>query len=82
MSRPEELSDSKMFDDLMENINTKLAIGAIPLRERALMSQALLSDELDYDVADDDSVYPQIIDWYRKRFPGENIQVVSICIVF
>ena len=73
MSRPEELSDSKMFDDLMENINTKLAIGAIPLRERALMSQALLSDELDYDVADDDSVYPQVIEWYKKRFPGEKI---------
>jgi len=73
MSRPEELSDSKMFDDLMENINTKLAIGAVPLRERALMSQALLSDELDYDVAEDDSVYPQVIEWYRKRFPGENI---------
>ncbi|MEC8956872.1 MAG: hypothetical protein VX495_00630 [Nitrospinota bacterium] len=73
MSRPEELSDSKMFDDLMENINTKLAIGAVPLRERALMSQALLSDELDYDVADDDSVYPQVIEWYRKRFPSENI---------
>ena len=73
MSRPEELSDSKMFDDLMENINTKLAIGAVPLRERALMSQALLSDELDYDVADDDSVYPQVIEWYKKRFPGEKI---------
>ena len=71
MNRPEELNDPEKFDDLMENINTKLAIGAVPLRERALMSQALLSDELDYDVADDDSVYPQVIEWYRKRFPGE-----------
>ena len=67
MSRPEELNDAKKFDVLMEDINTKLAIAAIPLRERALMSQALLSDELDYDVADDDSVYPQVIEWYRKR---------------
>ena len=73
MNSPEELNDPEKFDDLMENINTKLAIGAVPLRERALMSQALLSDELDYDVADDDSVYPQVIEWYRKRFPGENI---------
>ena len=53
-SRPEELSDPKKFDGLMENINTKLAIAAVALRERALMSQALLSDELDYDIADDD----------------------------
>jgi len=73
MNRPEELNDSKKFDVLMEDINTKLAIAAIPLRERALMSQALLSDELDYDVADDDSVYPQVIEWYKKRFPGEKI---------
>jgi len=73
MSRPEELNDPKMFDVLMEDINTKLAIAAIPLRERALMSQALLSDELDYDVADDDSVYPQVIEWYKKRFPDEKI---------
>ena len=73
MSRPEELNDPKKFDTLMENINTKLAIGAIPLRERALMSQALLSDELDYDVADDDSVYPQVIEWYKERFPGDKI---------
>ena len=73
MSRPEELNDLKKFDALMENINTKLAIAAIPLRERALMSQALLSDELDYDVADDDSVYPQVIEWYKKRFPGDKI---------
>ena len=42
MSRPEELNDPKKFDVLMEDINTKLAIAAIPLRERALMSQALL----------------------------------------
>ena len=73
MSRPEELNDPKKFDVLMEDINTKLAIAAIPLRERALMSQALLSDELDYEVADDDSVYPQVIEWYKKRFPGEKI---------
>ena len=73
MSRPEELNDPKKFDILMEDINTKLAIAAIPLRERALMSQALLSDELDYDVADDDSVYPQVIEWYKKRFPGDKI---------
>ena len=73
MIRPEELNDAKKFDALMEDINTKLAIAAIPLRERALMSQALLSDELDYDVADDDSVYPQVIEWYKKRFPGEKI---------
>ena len=73
MSRPEELNNPKKFDVLMEDINTKLAIAAIPLRERALMSQALLSDELDYDVADDDSVYPQVIEWYKKRFPGEII---------
>jgi len=73
MSRPEGLNDPKKFDVLMEDINTKLAIAAIPLRERALMSQALLSDELDYDVADDDSVYPQVIEWYKKRFPGEKI---------
>jgi len=73
MSRPEELNDAKKFDALMEDINTKLAIAAIPLRERALMSQALLSDELDYDVADDDLVYPQVIEWYKKRFPGEKI---------
>jgi len=72
-SRPEELSDPKKFDGLMENINTKLAIAAVALRERALMPQALLSDELDYDIADDDSVYPQIMEWYRKRFPNENI---------
>ena len=71
-----QLSNEKgsyTINDVLENINTKLAIGAVPLRERALMSQALLSDELDYDVADDDSVYPQVIEWYRKRFPGENI---------
>ena len=73
MNRPEELNDPEKFDDLMENINTKLAISAIPLKERALMSQALLGDELDYDIADDDSVYPLTIDWYRKRFPNERI---------
>tara|TARA_B110000438_G_scaffold179656_1_gene171706 strand:+ start:100 stop:324 length:225 start_codon:yes stop_codon:yes gene_type:complete len=72
-SRPEELNDPKKFDDLMEDINTKLAIAAVALRERALMSQALLGNELDYDLADDDSVYPQILEWYKKRFPNENI---------
>ncbi len=73
MSRPEELTDPKKFDEIMERINTKLAISSIPLRERALMSQALLGDELDYDIADDDSVYPLTLEWYRKTFPGENI---------
>ena len=73
MNRPEELNDPEKFDDLMENINTKLAISAIPLRERALMSQALLGDELDYDIADDDSEYPLTLEWYRKRFPDERI---------
>ena len=68
MDRPEELNDPKKFDDLMENINTKLVIVSIPLRERPQLSLALLSDELDYDLADDDSVYPQVIEWYRKRF--------------
>jgi hypothetical protein len=60
MDRPEEL-----------NINTKLAIVSIPLGERAQMSLILLSDELGYDLADDDSVYPQVIEWYQKRFSGE-----------
>ena len=73
MSRPEELTDPKKFDEIMERINTKLAIIAIPLRERALMSQALLEDELYYDIADDDSVYPLTLEWYRKRFPDERI---------
>ncbi|MEK9628713.1 MAG: hypothetical protein VW455_06795 [Nitrospinota bacterium] len=71
MERPEELDDPEQFDGLMENINTKLAIGAVPLRERGLMAQVLLEEELDYDMSDDDSVYPQIMNWYRKRFPGE-----------
>ena len=57
----------------MENINTKLAIASIPLRERAYMSQIILSDELDYDVADDDSIYPKVIEWFRNRFPDERI---------
>jgi hypothetical protein len=73
MNRPEELTDPNKFDGIMEKINTKLVISAIPLRERALMSQALLGDELDYDIADDDSVYPLTLEWYRKRFPGEKI---------
>ncbi len=73
MSRPEGLTDPKQFDEIMERINTKLAISAIPLRERALMAQALLGDELDYDIADDDSVYPQTLEWYQKTFPGERL---------
>ena len=73
MGRPEKLTDSKKFDGIMEGINTRLAISAIPLRERALMSQALLGDDLDYDIADDDSVYPLTLEWYRKRFPDEKI---------
>ncbi|MBC8283886.1 MAG: hypothetical protein H8E32_08745 [Nitrospinae bacterium] len=73
MSRPEGLTDPKKFDEIMEKINTRLAIGAIPLRERPLMSQAILGDELDYDIADDDTVYPQTLEWYRKTFPDEKI---------
>ncbi len=73
MSRPEELTDPKKFDEIMEKVNTRLAISAIPLRERALMAQAILGDELDYDIADDDSVYPQTVAWYRKTFPDERI---------
>ncbi len=73
MSRPEELTDPKKFDEIMEKVNTRLAISAIPLRERALMAQAILGDELDYDIADDDSVYPQTVAWYRKTFPEERI---------
>ena len=73
MDRPEELTDPQRFDEIMERINTKLAISAIPLRERALMAQALLGDELDYDIAEDDSVYPLTVEWYRKTFPSERI---------
>ena len=73
MSRPEELTDPNKFDGIMKKINTKLAISPILLRERALMLQALLGDELDYDIAVDDSVYPLTLEWYRKRFPGEKI---------
>jgi hypothetical protein len=73
MSRPEGLTDPTKFDEIMERINTKLAISAIPLRERALMAQALLGDELDYDIADDDSVYPLTLEWYQKRFPDEKL---------
>ena len=73
MDRPEELTDPQRFDEIMERINTKLAISAIPLRERALMAQALLGDELDYDIAEDDIVYPLTVEWYRKTFPGERI---------
>ncbi|MFT4579797.1 MAG: hypothetical protein ACI9UO_002645 [Nitrospinales bacterium] len=73
MSRPEEPTDSEKFAEIMEGINTRLAISAIPLRERALMAQALLGDELDYDIADDDRVYPLTVEWYRKTFPDEKI---------
>ena len=45
MTELEELNDPKKLDDLMENINTKLAIIGVPLRERLLMSLTLLSDE-------------------------------------
>lgn len=71
MDKPEGLNDPKKFDEIMERINTRLAISAIPLKERALMSQALLGDELGYDIADDDSIFPLTVEWYRKRFPGE-----------
>jgi hypothetical protein len=37
------------------------------------MAQALLGDELDYDIAEDDSVYPLTVEWYRKTFPSERI---------
>ena len=73
MESPEDLKDPKKFDDLMEDINTKLAIASIPLKERPHMSLALLSVELDYDLADDDSVYPQVVEWYRNRFQDERI---------
>ena len=73
MDRPEELDDPQKFDELMETINGRLVITSIPIKERAHLSQILLSDELDYDMADDDSVYPQVIEWYRKKFPGEKI---------
>jgi hypothetical protein len=73
MDRPEELDDPKKFDELMETVNSRLVITAIPIKERPHLSQILLSDELDYDMADDDSVFPQVLDWYRKKFPGEKI---------
>lgn len=74
MDRPEELNDPKKFDDLMEYINAKLIITSIPIKERAHLSQILLEDELNYDMADDDTVYPQVVDWYRKKFPEEKIR--------
>jgi hypothetical protein len=73
MDRPEELDDPKKFNEVMETINSRLVITSIPIKERAHLSQILLSDELDYDMADDDSVYPQVIEWYRKKFPDEKI---------
>jgi hypothetical protein len=69
----EELNDPKKLDDLMENINTKLAIIGVPLRERLLMSLTLLSDELNYEISTDDTVYPLISEWFKNRFPGESI---------
>ena len=57
----------------MENINTKLAIIGVPLRERLLMSLTLLSDELNYEISTDDTVYPLIPEWFKNRFPGETI---------
>ena len=73
MTELEELNDPKKLDDLMENINTKLAIIGVPLRERLLMSLTLLSDELNYEISTDDTVYPLISEWLKNSFPGENI---------
>ena len=64
MTELEELNDPKKLDDLMENINTKLAIIGVPLRERLLMSLTLLSDELNYEISTDDTVYPLISEWF------------------
>ena len=60
MDRPEELNDPKKFDDLMEKINTKLAILSIPLGERANMSLIILTDELDYDIPGGRNLQTQI----------------------
>ena len=59
----------------MEKIksHTKLAIIGVPLRERLLMSLTLLSDELNYEISTDDTVYPLISEWFKNRFPGESI---------
>ena len=73
MTELEELNDPKKLDDLMENINTKLAIIGVPLRERLLMSLTLLSDELNYEIPTEDTVYPLISEWFKNRFPGESI---------
>ena len=73
MAELEELNDPKKLDDLMENINTKLAIIGVPLRERLLMSLTLLSDELNYEISTGDTVYPLISEWFKNRFPGESI---------
>ena len=73
MTELEELNDPKKLDDLMENINTKLAIIGVPLRERLLMSLTLLSDELNYEISTDDTVYPLISEWFKNSFPGESI---------
>ena len=73
MTELEELNDPKKLDDLMENINTKLVILGVPLRERLLMSLTLLSDELNYEISTDDTVYPLISEWFKNRLPGESI---------
>ena len=73
MTELEELNDPKKLDDLMENINTKLAIIGVPLRERLLMSLTLLSDELNYEISTEDTVYPLISEWFKNRLPGESI---------
>lgn len=69
MIEPEELNDPKKLHDLLEKINTKLAITGVPLRERALMSLTLLSDELNHEISTDDDAYPLILEWFKNRFP-------------
>ena len=66
MTELEELNDPKKLDDLMENINTKLAIIGVPVRERLLMSLTLLSDELNYEISTEDTVYPLISEWVEN----------------
>jgi hypothetical protein len=73
MTELEELNDPKTLDGLMESINTKLAIIGVPLRERGLMSLTLLSDEVDCEISTEDAVYPLILEWFKNRFPEENI---------
>ena len=73
MTELEELNDPKKLNDLMEKINTKLAIIGVPLRERVPMSLTFLSDELNHEISTGDTVYPLILEWFKNRFPGENI---------